>query len=123
MVDYSSAIVLAALINAIPATMLAWHKIQTNARNQNPFSAGAASAASSTENPAQTCQKSASSARSTTRWASTLLPLLLIAWGQLGIAAALWVDGAEASLTVWSLSFVGQGLLMLLLGFWLLLRD
>ncbi|MER2539318.1 MAG: hypothetical protein ABTQ26_08765 [Azonexus sp.] len=48
--------------------------------------------------------------------------LFFIVWGQLNIAAAQFIEGSSP-LTAWGLSFVGQGSVMLLIGFWLLLKD
>lgn len=58
----------------------------------------------------------------TARSRRSLLALVFILWGQLNIATGQWLDGGVA-LSAWSLSLIGQGLVMLLLGFWLLLRD
>lgn len=58
----------------------------------------------------------------TARRKHSWLALLFILWGQLNVAAGQWLD-AGAVLSAWSLSLIGQGLVMLLLGFWLLLRD
>ncbi|MDT3671813.1 MAG: hypothetical protein ROZ37_15965 [Aromatoleum sp.] len=119
-IDQASATVLAALIAAIPATVAAWRRPQSTQTGSAP-----PVSPSTTHDcaPAETNSTIATSSRPTARRPPSFRALFFIIWGQLDIVAGQFIDAGAGPLSAWSLSFVGQGLVMLLIGFWLLLRD
>ena len=74
------------------------------------------------ETPADSDKIMTTRHKSATALAPSLKALMFIAWGQLSMLLPQVMDGT-APLSNWSISFVGQGSVMLLLGFWLLLKD
>lgn len=117
-IDQPSAMVLAALIATSPAMLLAVHKIMT------PSTAGqeAENIKAETDTAPLNEKMTPSRQRSATRLAPERKALLFLIWGQVSIVIPQVVDGV-APLSNWSFPFVGQGLVMLLIGFWLLLKD
>ena len=116
-IDQPSAIVLAALIAFIPATLQAVHNIQAT-KDIGALNDKSALA----ETPADSDKIMTTRHKSATPLAPSLKALMFIAWGQLSMLLPQVMDGT-APLSNWSISFVGQGSVMLLLGFWLLLKD